>query len=79
MVALPKTVFNAERRRGALPMINTAGVAEHDPAHWRECADKARNEADKAVDTTTKEILIGIATAYERLASLAEVKLASER
>jgi hypothetical protein len=51
---------------------------EDEPAHWRQCAEDARRAADDTVDPSETSTLIDIAIAYEQLALLAEVKLASK-
>ena len=57
------------------PVANTEAV---DPAKWRSCADRARREARETADPVTRDTLVEIADAYERLASLAEAKLAAK-
>lgn len=49
-----------------------------DPAHWRRHAEEARRTAGQLDDPANKKILLGIAEAYEQLATLAEAKLASK-
>jgi hypothetical protein len=43
-----------------------------DHAHWRQRAQEARAEADKMDDPASKQTLLEIAEAFERLAVLAE-------
>jgi hypothetical protein len=49
---------------------------EDEPARWRQCAEDARRAEDEAIDPIEKSTLGEIASAYEQLAALAEVKLA---
>ena len=55
----------------APPMID-------DPAHWRQRAEEARRTAEQLDDSADKKTMLDIADAYERLATLAEAKLASK-
>ena len=55
----------------APPMID-------DPAHWRQRAEEARRTAEQLDDLADKKTMLDIADAYERLATLAEAKLASK-
>jgi hypothetical protein len=52
---------------------------EHDPMHWRRCAEETRRNAEKIVDPVARKVLIQIADAYEQLATLAEAKLATNK
>ena len=52
---------------------------EADPASWRQRAEDARREAELAPDLIDRDTLISIANAYEKLAAIAEAKLASKR
>jgi hypothetical protein len=46
----------------------------NDPAHWRRRAEEARRIADQLDDPIAKKTMRDIATSYERLALLADVK-----
>jgi hypothetical protein len=59
--------------------MNTPTPLGADPAHWRQRAKDARRDADLATDPIDRDTLIGIANAYEKLAVIAEAKLASSR
>lgn len=50
-----------------------------EPAHWRQCAEDARRAADDTVDPIEKSTLSDVASSYEQLAVLAEVKLANPK
>ena len=58
--------------------MNTPTPLEADPAHWRQRAKDARRDADLATGPIDRDSLIGIANAYEKLAVIAEAKLASK-
>jgi hypothetical protein len=45
---------------------------QDDPAHWRKRAQETRAEADKMGDADAKRILLEIAEAFDRLASIAD-------
>jgi hypothetical protein len=47
----------------------------HDPQHWRDRAVQARTMADLMNDPQSKEMMLGIAKDYERLAERAEQRL----
>jgi hypothetical protein len=49
-----------------------------DPTHWRQQAQEARAMAVELDDPESKKTMLEIAEAYERLAVLAERKLASK-
>ena len=53
--------------------MKTSSIA-NDPAHWRRRAEEARRVADQLDDPIAKKTMRDIATSYERLATLAEVK-----
>jgi len=53
--------------------MKTTSIA-NDPAHWRRRAEEARRVADQLDDPIVKKTMREIATSYERLATLAEVK-----
>jgi len=57
--------------------MHTPTPPEDDPAQLRQWAVDAREEADRASDPITRETLISIAIEYDKLAVLAEAKLAS--
>jgi len=57
-------------------VMHISTPVEKDPAYWRQCADHARRTADLETDPTTTKTLLEIAKAYEKLAALAEAKLA---
>ena len=57
----------------------TALSSNDDPAHWRQRAEDARREAGQIDDPSTKNALLEIAAAYERLASIIETGSATER
>ena len=59
--------------------MNTPTPLEGEAASWRQRAEDARREADLATDPIARDTLIGIADAYEKLAAIAEAKLASKR
>jgi hypothetical protein len=59
--------------------MNRPTPNEADPASWRHRAEDARRDADLATDPIDKDTLIDIANAYEKLAAIAEAKLASKR
>ena len=44
----------------------------NDPKHWRMRAEEARALADKMSDQLSKEMMLGIAEDYDRLAERAE-------
>jgi hypothetical protein len=58
--------------------MNRPTPHEADPASWRQRAKAARREADLARDPIDRDTLISIAAAYEKLATIAEAKLASK-
>ena len=43
-----------------------------DPAHWRKRADEARAMAEQMTDRDAKQMMLGIAEDYEKLAKRAE-------
>ena len=55
----------------------TALSSNDDPAHWRQRAEEARREAEQIDDPSTKNDLLEIAAAYERLAAIIETRSAS--
>lgn len=55
--------------------MGTPTSVEKHPAHWRQCADQARQAADQVTDPTTSATLLEIGEAYEKLAALAEARL----
>ena len=50
-----------------------------DPKHWRERAEQARALAGQMSDAASKEMMLGIAKDYERLAERAEQRSREER
>jgi hypothetical protein len=51
-----------------------------DPEHWRERAAEARRLADRMDDDPiAKSTMLGIVEAYERLAEMAQARLASKQ
>ena len=48
-----------------------------DPAHWRKRADEARAMAEQMTDRDAKQMMLGIAEDYEKLAKRAEERLKS--
>ena len=50
-----------------------------DPKHWRQRAEQARVLAGQMSDATSKEMMLGIAKDYERLAERAEQRAREER
>ena len=59
--------------------MNTPTPLEGEPASWRQRAEDTRREADLTTDAIARDTLTGIANAYEKLAAIAEAKLASKR
>lgn len=51
---------------------------KNDPKHWRQRAQEARAIAEEIDDPESKRTTLEIAEAYERLAVLAEKKIASK-
>ena len=58
--------------------MNTPTPLEGEPASWHQRAEDARREADLTTDPIARDTLIAIADAYEKLAAIAEAKLASK-
>jgi CRISPR/Cas system-associated protein Csm6 len=56
---------------GVIEDMVPASIAT-DPEHWRKRAEEARTLADKMNDPVSKEMMLGIAKDYERLAERAE-------
>jgi hypothetical protein len=50
-----------------------------DPAHWRQRAEEARVLAEQMSDAASREMMLGIAKDYERLAERAEQRARDER
>ncbi len=48
-----------------------------DPAHWRQRADEARAMAEQITDRDARQMMLGIAEDYEKLAKRAEERLKS--
>ncbi len=48
-----------------------------DPANWRQRADEARAMAEQMTDRDAKQMMLGIAEDYEKLAKRAEERLKS--
>ena len=47
-----------------------------EPEHWRERAEEMLTRADQTNDPVAKEMMLNIASGYERLAERAEQRLA---
>jgi hypothetical protein len=47
-----------------------------DPKHWRKRAEEARAQAEQMTDRDAKQMMLGIAEDYEKLAKRAEERLA---
>ncbi len=58
--------------------MNSLTPLEDDLAQLRQRAEDARRQADLTADPIDRDTLIGIANEYEKLAAIAEVKLASK-
>jgi hypothetical protein len=52
-------------------------VPIHDPEHWRKRAEDMRTLADQMNDKDSKQMMLGIAEDYEKLAKRAEERLKS--
>ena len=50
-----------------------------DPKHWRQRAEQARALAEQMSDAPSREMMLGIAKDYERLAERAEQRALEER
>jgi len=50
----------------------TSKNALHDPKYWRNLAREARREADQLNDAPSKQTILEVAHAYERLADRKE-------
>jgi hypothetical protein len=50
-----------------------------DPEHWRQRAEQARALAEQMNDTASREMMLGIAKDYERLAEQAEQRAQEKR
>jgi hypothetical protein len=50
----------------------------NDPKHWLERAEEARVHAEQMTDLTAKQMMLGIAADYERLAKRAEERLTQQ-
>jgi hypothetical protein len=50
-----------------------------DPKHWRQRAEEARVLAEQMSDPASKEMMLGIAKDYQRLAVRAEQRAQEER
>jgi hypothetical protein len=50
-----------------------------DPKHWRQRAEQARALAEQMSDPASREMMLGIAKDYERLAERAEQRAQEER
>ncbi len=48
-----------------------------DPAHWRQRADEARAMAEQMTDRDARQMMLGIAEDYEKLAKRTEERLKS--
>jgi hypothetical protein len=59
--------------------MTTTAQSGNEPAQWRERAQDALRTADQTADPIEKQLLLDIAVAYEKLAALAEAKIASNR
>ena len=53
-------------------MNQTSKNALHDPKYWRNLAREARREADQLNDARSKQTILEVAHAYERLADRKE-------
>ena len=49
------------------------------PKHWRQRAEQARALAEQMSDPASREMMVGIAKDYERLAERAEQRAQEER
>jgi len=49
----------------------------NDPKHWRERAEEARARAEQMTDRDARQMMLGIAEDYEKLAKRAEERLKS--
>jgi uncharacterized protein (DUF2342 family) len=47
----------------------------NDPKHWRDRAEEARTVAEPMKDLRAREIMLGVAATYEKLAQSAEEKV----
>ena len=50
-----------------------------DPKHWRQRTEQARALAEQMSDAASREMMLGIAKDYERLAERAEQRAREER
>jgi DNA-binding ferritin-like protein len=49
----------------------------NDPKHWRERAEEARARAEQMTDRDARQMMLGIAEDYEKLAKRAEERFKS--
>jgi len=49
----------------------------NDPKHWRERTEEARARAEQMTDRDARQMMLGIAEDYEKLAKRAEERLKS--
>ena len=50
-----------------------------DPKHWRQRAEEANALAEQMSDATAREMMLGIAKDYDRLAVMTEQRAQEER
>jgi hypothetical protein len=78
-------LLESERRqKETVPASIIAGLSMRshifdDPKHWRQRAEQARVLAGQMSDATSREMMLGIAQDYERLAEQAEQRAREER
>ena len=60
-------------------MAQTAVPHFSDPVHWHERAEEARVLAEQMKDELTRQMMLGIARDYDRLAVRASIRLADKK